>query len=208
MAKILYITANVKTVNDSFSLSVGQKFIQEYKRLNPNDEIEELDLFKTEIPFLDQAILGSVFGTVKYDELYEEHQRKFQLMTANLDQFIHADKYVFATPLWNLGVPPVLKAYFDNISIAGKTFKFTKEGPQGLLLEKKALCIQSSGGNYHTGISQGEEHGFSYIKTILAFFGVKDVQAIFIEGVTKSSNDTNKIKKNAIKEAKIIASNF
>ncbi len=208
MSKLLYITANVKEVLDSFSLSVGEEFIREYKRLNPNDEIIELNLFKTEIPFLDEQLVGSVFGTVKFDELDEEHKKKVQLMKSNLEQFINADKYVFATPLWNLGVPPVVKAYFDNVSIAGKTFKFTESGPQGLLTEKKALCIQSSGGIYHTSTSQGEEHGVPYMKTILAFFGVVDVQAVFIEGVNISTNDTVQIKKTAMEEVREIARNF
>ncbi len=208
MSKLLYITANVKEVKDSYSLSVGEEFLKEYENLNPTDEIIRLDLFKTEIPFLDEQLVGHVFGTVKYDEIDEEHKRKVQVMKSNLEQFIDADKYVFVTPLWNFSVPPVVRAYFDNVSVSGKTFKFTEKGHQGLLTGKKALCIQSSGGMYNKRGSQAVEHGVPYIKTILAFLGVVDVQAVFVEGVNMASNNAEQIKKEAIEEAQLIARNF
>ena len=67
------------------------------------------------------------------DTLTNEEQQKVDRLSAILDEFLAADKYVFVSPMWNLSFPPVLKAYIDAISIAGKTFKYTAEGPQGLL---------------------------------------------------------------------------
>lgn len=208
MSKLLYITANVKAATDSYSLSVGEAFINQYKKSNPDDEIITLDLFKKEIPFLDQQLIGFIFGYAKYDELDEEHKRKADALNANLEQFISADKYVFAVPLWNYSVPPVVRAYFDNISIAGKTFQYTEQGPKGLLTDKRALCIQAAGGFYHKGEVQKQEHGFSYIKTILAFMGIVDLQGVFIEGISQYPDKAGEFKSEAIKEAELIAQSF
>ena len=68
-------------------------------------------------------------------------KRKIERLAEILDEFLSADKYVFVSPMWNLSFPPVLKAYIDAITVAGKTFKYTAEGPQGLLTDKKVLHI-------------------------------------------------------------------
>ena len=54
-------------------------------------------------------------------------------MNTNLETFMNADRYVFVTPMWNFSYPPVVKAYLDNVAIAGKTFKYTENGSVGLL---------------------------------------------------------------------------
>ncbi|PNB70901.1 FMN-dependent NADH-azoreductase, partial [Pseudomonas sp. FW305-BF6] len=78
-------------------------------------------------------------------------------------QFVEADKYVFVTPMWNFSFPPVMKSYIDAVCVAGKTFKYTENGPQGLLGGKKALHIQASGGVYSEGPAAGMEMGHRYI---------------------------------------------
>jgi FMN-dependent NADH-azoreductase len=66
-------------------------------------------------------------------------------------QFLEADKYVFAEPLWNLGIPAVLKAYIDYISVSGVTFRYTAEGPVGMCQNKPAVNITGRGGTYSSG---------------------------------------------------------
>lgn len=71
------------------------------------------------------------------ETLTDDELMKVSRMSDILEEFLSADKYVFVTPMWNLSFPPVVKAYIDAISIAGKTFKYSAEGPQGLLTDKK-----------------------------------------------------------------------
>lgn len=208
MSRLLYVTANVKEINESYSLSVGKEFIDEYKKTNPNDEIITIDLFKTEVPFLDEQIVGHVFGSVKIESLDNDHKKKISLLMSNLEQFMSADKYVFAVPLWNFSVPPVVRAYFDNVSVSGKTFKFTDTGHEGLIKGRKALCIQAAGGFYYNAESQLPEHGYSYIKTIMSFMGIDDVQGVFIEGVNKNPDKAEEYKKEAINKVRVIAKSF
>lgn len=208
MSKVLYITANPKKVEDSYGLTVGEEFINEYKKNNPEDTVTAIDLFKLDISNVDKEIAELVDRVIKPDELDEEHKQIMQKMGNTVDEFIKHDKYVFVTPLWNLGVPPIVKTYFDNVCAVGKTFKYTETGAVGLLEGKKALHIQASGGIYSSGPMAPFEHGASYIKSILNFFGIHDVKQLFIEGVSIQQLDHDKIKQDAIDTAKVLAKTF
>ncbi|MGA9226445.1 MAG: NAD(P)H-dependent oxidoreductase, partial [Mesobacillus sp.] len=124
------------------------------------------------------------------------------------DQFVAADKYVFVTPMWNLSFPPKLKSYIDNIAIAGKTFKYTAEGPVGLLTDKKAVHIQARGGVYSEGPAKALEFGDSYLRAILGFMGVPEIETIAVEGMAATPDQAADIKQKAIDRAKEFAKQF
>ncbi|MCB2305535.1 FMN-dependent NADH-azoreductase [Clostridium estertheticum] len=211
MSKILYITANPKTKENSFSLAVGNEFLEAYKKSNPSDEIITLDLYKTEVPFIDEVVFsawGKLGAGVTFEKLDKGEQNKVVAMNNLLDQFIAADKYVFVTPLWNFTIPPMMKAYLDNICIVNKTFKYTQNGPVGLLTDKKAVHIQARGGVYSVGPAADFELGDRYINTILNFIGITDKQSIIVEGMNSAPDKADEIKKNAINEARKVAQKF
>lgn len=109
MANVLYITANPKPVEEAFSLSVGEEFINAYRENNPNDEIIRLDLYKIDVPFIDTDVFsgwGKLQNGQAFDELSAEEKQKVSAINKLTDQFVEADKYVFATPLWNFSFPP------------------------------------------------------------------------------------------------------
>src|SRR5208283_5923457 len=120
MAKLLYIICEIKPVENSPSLFVASEFINEYLKLNPNDEIHVLDLYRDYIQRTDADILsgwekinqGHAFVTLTDDE-----QRKIGRHLKLADQFIAADKYVFVTPMWNIGFPAEFKIYIDAICV-------------------------------------------------------------------------------------------
>lgn len=211
MSKVLYITANPKTKENSFSLSVGNEFLETYKKSNSQDEITILDLYKIEIPLIDEVVFsswGKFAAGVTFEQLTSEEQNKVAAMNTLLEQFLAADKYVFVTPLWNFTIPPMMKAYLDNICIANKTFKYTANGPVGLLTDKKAVHIQARGGVYSSGPAADFELGDRYINTVLSFIGITDKQSIIIEGMNATPDKANEIKENAIVKAKEIAQKF
>ncbi|MBX4260263.1 FMN-dependent NADH-azoreductase [Clostridium estertheticum] len=211
MSKILYITANPKTKENSFSLAAGNEFLETYKKSNPSDEIITLDLYKTEVPFIDEVVFsawGKLGAGVTFEKLDKEEQNKVVAMNNLLDQFIAADKYVFVTPLWNFTIPPMMKAYLDNICIVNKTFKYTQNGPVGLLTDKKAVHIQARGGVYSVGLAADLELGDRYINTILNFIGITDKQSIIVEGMNSAPDKADEIKKNAINKARKVAQKF
>lgn len=211
MSKLLYITANPKELNSSHGLSVGREFIDAYKENNKEDEVIEVDLYKTIVPHIDEDVFNAwdkLASGVDFKNLSEVEASKLTAINNNLSQFMDADKYVFVTPLWNFGVPPVLKAYIDNLCILGKTFEYTEKGPVGLLKDKKSIVIQSSGGIYGSDAMSALEHGKSYLNVVLGFIGVAERQEILIEGVNMVADGGMAIRNEKVKLAKELATDF
>lgn len=211
MATVLYITANPKTVDQSLSLSVGQEFLNAYRAANPNDQVIELDLYNIDLPEIDTDVFtawGKLAQGEEFTKLSAEEQRKAGRISELTEQFVSADKYVFVTPMWNLSFPPRLKTYIDSFCIAGKTFKYTEQGPQGLMTGKPAVHIQARGGYYSDGPAADFEFGDRYLRAILNFIGITDIQTIPIEGHAAEPNRTDEIKQAAIGKAQQIAKDF
>lgn len=185
VSKVLYITANPNTFGGSHSLAIGDAFITAYSEANPKDEIIKFDVYNEYVPIIDTDVLGAwgqLGAGAAFDSLTESQQKKIGRMNEILEQFLSADKYIFVTPLWNLSIPALAKAYIDNIVIAGRTFKYTENGPVGLLSGKKGVHIQARGGFYSEGPAAEFELGDKYVKTIFGFLGVTDFQSIISEG--------------------------
>ncbi|MCF6137501.1 FMN-dependent NADH-azoreductase [Pseudalkalibacillus berkeleyi] len=211
MAEVLYITANPKSVEESLGLAVGEEFIQAYREENPEDEIIRLDLYDYDIPYIDTDVFngwGKLQQGQEFDLLSPDEQDKVRRINVLTEQFKNADKYVFVTPLWNFSVPPKMKAYIDTVSIAGSTFKYTENGPVGLLEGKKALHIQARGGIYSEGPAADLEMGDRYIKAVMGFLGVTDTDSIIIEGHAFMPDKLEEIKGAALEKAKSYASQF
>ncbi|MDF2651868.1 MAG: FMN-dependent NADH-azoreductase [Paenibacillus sp.] len=210
MATVLYITAHPLDPQESFSLAVGKAFIETYREANPADEVVHLDLYKENIPQFDADVLrgwGKLRSGSTFDQLSDTEKSKVDRLGAIVDQFVAAAKYVYVSPMWNFSIPPVLKAYTDATSIPGKTFKYTTNGPVGLLPDKKALHIQASGSVYSEGPFVPLEMGYSYLNKVLQFYGVKSIEAIFVEG-TSLSEQAPFVKEKAIARAKEVANRF
>ena len=198
MSKVLYIKANIKKEGESRTFKVSDSFIEEYRNDNPNDEIITLDLYKENIDFLRPEDLGEIFGA-KNEESRNNPILKYAY------QFAEADKYVISAPMWNLSIPAILKAYIDYVSVTGITFKYTEEGPVGLLKDKKAVHIVSRGGEYGDA---PYEMGDRYLRTILGFFGIQDIKTIAVEGLDVVGADVEGKVEQGIKVAEDIARLF
>ncbi len=198
MSKVLYIKANIKNEGESRTFKVSDSFVEEYKKNNPQDEVVVLDLYKEKIDFLRPEDLGVVFGTK------DENSKKHPVLKYAY-QFAEADKYIIAAPMWNLSIPAILKAYIDYVSVTGITFKYTAEGPVGLLNNKKAVHIVSRGEEY---VDVPYEMGDRYLRTILGFFGINDVETIAVENVDIMGADVQGKVEDGIKRAKLIAEKF
>lgn len=211
MAKVLYITAHPLNETKSYSMAVGKTFIDTYKEVNPNDEVINIDLFKEDIPQIDADVFsgwGKLQSGKDFEELTADEKEKVGRLSELCEQFISADKYVFVTPLWNFSFPPVLKAYIDAVSVAGKTFKYTENGSVGLLTDKKALHIQARGGIYSEGPAAEKEMGHRYLSAAMEFYGVPSFEGLFIEGHSAMPEKAQEIKENAIARAKDLAHTF
>lgn len=198
MNKVLYIKANIKNEGESRTFRVSDNFVEEYKKNHPEDEIIVLDLYKEDIDFLRPDDLGKIFGP-------KDEESKKNPILKYAYQFAEADKYIIAAPMWNLSIPAILKAYIDYISVTGITFKYTAEGPVGLLKGKKAVHIVARGGEYENA---PYEMGDRYLRTILGFFGITDVETIAIENVDVIGADVEGKIEEGIRKANLLAQSF
>jgi FMN-dependent NADH-azoreductase len=202
MSKVLYIKANPKPEGESRTLRISDSFIENYKEFHPKDEIITLDLYKEDIRPLTADDLNVVFGP-KTDGSKNHPVLKYAY------QFAEADKYVIAGPLWNLSVPGIVKLYFDYVSCVGVTFNYVSGGGvAGLLEGKKAMHIVTRGGEYSTPPLSEYELGDRYVRTILGFFGVYDVNTLAVENLDRSGTDVEAVLADAIKDAQEKAKNF
>ncbi|MCA1060722.1 FMN-dependent NADH-azoreductase [Rossellomorea aquimaris] len=211
MAQVLYITAHPHDDTQSYSMAVAKAFMDTYKEVNPGDQVIHLDLYQEHIPHIDADVFsgwGKLQSGKGFEELSSEEQMKVRRLNELSDQFIAADKYVFVTPFWNFSFPPVMKAYIDSVAVAGKSFKYTEQGPVGLLTDKKAIHIQARGGIYSEGPAAGMEMGHRYLSIIMQFFGVPSFEGVFVEGHAAMPDKADEIKQNAISRAKDAAHTF
>jgi FMN-dependent NADH-azoreductase len=211
MAQVLYITAHPHDDTQSYSMAVAKAFMDTYKEVNPDDQVVHIDLYREHIPHIDADVFsgwGKLQTGKGFEELSSEEKSKVNRLNELSEQFISADKYVFVTPMWNFSFPPVMKAYIDSVAVAGKSFKYTEQGPVGLLTDKKAIHIQARGGIYSEGPAAGMEMGHRYLDIIMQFFGVPSFEGVFVEGHAAMPDKAQEIKENAIARAKDAAHTF
>ena len=204
---------NSKPQDLSTSKKAGRAFIDKYKQKNPNDIIEELDLYTSDIPDINYKIFTSRATPVtgeSYNNLCDEDKQKVDKINALCDQFLNADKYVIAAPMWSVMFPSILKRYLDCIIINGKAIFISENEVKGLLdnKERKMAYIQSSGGVYPKIISAKFNHGVNYIHDIFKFLGVKQFEKVMVEGVDMSTIGEEKALAKALKDIDYIIDDF
>lgn len=99
-----------------------------------------------------------------------------------------ADVLVIGAPMYNFSVPSTLKAWIDHIAKAGVTFKYTEQGPVGLLTGKRAILVVGSGGVYSEGPYAAADFVVPYLKTVLGFLGIAQVEVLRVEGVAGAAS--------------------
>ena len=211
MSSLLYITSHPLKTKESKSLTTGEAFLEEWKKFNPEGKITKLDLFKTEIPKLDEntfEVWGKLKSGVSFDALTEMEQEKMKVHDKLINEFINADKIVFVNPMWNHFFPPEMKQYIDVLCVAGKTFRYTAEGLTGLLEGKKVLHIQSAGGIYYHKTGEIVDFGSEYLEHMMNFFGINDFTSVYIEGADAFPDKEEEILALAAEEAKKTAAVF
>lgn len=206
MSTLLAIKAHPLSAAEATSILVFDRFLETYQESHPQDTIEVLDLYNSNLPEIDYDIASAQYAMrkgTKFSELTALQQEKMTRFNQYTVQFLAADKLVIANPLWNLNVPSKLKAWFDTACVTGKSFKYTANGPVGLATGKRALHIQSSGGFYN-----GKDLSSQYVKGTLEFLGINEVDQLFIEGIDHYPEKAAETIQNAIDQAQTIAKNF
>ena len=141
-----------------------------------NAEVIERNVAYDNLAFPDDTFLEAIFHR---GELNEEQQKATKLSDGLVDELMASDILVIGAPMYNFGIPASLKAYFDLLARAGKTYQYNEQGyPVGLVKNKKAIVVITTG-----GVSLGSPLDFSknYIAAFLDFLGIKDIEFIELD---------------------------
>jgi len=139
--------------------------------------VVERDLAANPIPVLDGEIAGALRGG---DNLNQRQQEAVTLSDQLIEELKNSDTVVIAAPMYNFSVPTQLKNWFDIIARAGVTFTYTENGPVGLIEGKKVIVVTTRGGMHKNSPT---DLMVPYLKTILGFVGMTDVDVIYSEAL-------------------------
>jgi FMN-dependent NADH-azoreductase len=183
-----------------------QSFLQSYQKNNPADSIDELDLYKAEIPVIDGEVLEAWIKTE--NQLTTEEKMRLAKIDHFTRQFLNADKVVIAAPMWNLQFPPNLIAYIATITVAGKTFAYSETGWQGLVPDKPVLLLHVRGGVFSHGPAKAYDHAVPYLQSIFSILGISNFKTIICEGIEEKPDKADVIFQQAVSEATALAERF
>ncbi|MFZ6778122.1 FMN-dependent NADH-azoreductase [Undibacterium sp. Ji83W] len=126
---------------------------------------------------------------------------------AYVEELIAADIVVIGAPMYNFSIPTQLKAWIDRVAVAGKTFRYGANGPEGLLSQSKKLIIAASRGSVYSAGSPAAayEHHDSYLMGLMSFLGIVDITAIRAEGLAFSPEAKEAAIKQALNEIAALA---
>lgn len=193
MTTILHISSS-SNLSTSVTRQIGSIVVNELEVFHSAIKIIERDLVKNPVPHINPEFLDSMFSDKK--------ERPELLMSNQLiDELLASDIIVIEAPMYNFGIPSVLKAWIDHIARSGKTFKYTASGSEGLAIDKKAILILGRGGIYSEGANKALDYQESYLRSILGFIGITYVESVVIEGVAMGAEIASAALENAKKQA-------
>ena len=164
------------------SSRLTEQFVAEWRAHHPDSRVTVRDLAADAVPHLDAARFGAF--TTAAEARSAEQQAVIAYSDTLIAELKAADVIVLGLPLYNFGVPSQLKAYFDHVARAGVTFRYTANGPEGLLTGKKAYVFATRGGLY-AGTPLDTQT--NYVRDFLRFIGIADVEFVYAEGLNISA---------------------
>lgn len=184
--KILHVDSSI--LGDySTSKKITAKIIENFKSKNNETEISYLDLSINPLPHFDGTMLNADY--IKKEDV--------ELNKKILNTFFESDIIVIGAPMYNFSIPSQLKSWIDRLLISGVTFKYTENGPIGLVNNKKLIIVSTKGGLYPDNIPNYQN---DYLKAVFNFIGITDIKIINAEGLNLGENYKNESLDKAFKE--------
>lgn len=184
--KILQINASARSAGAN-STRLADAITARLLAQHPEAEVTLRDLASDPHPVLDEPALGALFTPA--EQRTPEQAARVALDDALIAQVQATDVLVLGVPMYNFGVPVQLKTWIDAIARAGVTFRYTANGPEGLIKGKKVYIALARGGLYRGTPADSQ---VPYLKSVLAFLGMTDVEFIFAEGLAMGAESAGK----------------
>ena len=157
MKKMLHIIATPRG-EESRTLEVTGAFLEAFRKGHPDWIVEGLDLSKENLPSLTLKRVDGKYVLLSGKDLSGDLKEAWEEIVRYIEKFMSADGYLISTPMWNFGIPYMLKHYIDIIIQPKYMFRYTETGPEGLVKNKKMVVIASRGGDY----SSKESHAADF----------------------------------------------
>ena len=180
MSQLLFVKSSVFG-NGGQSSKLADHFIQRWKAEHDDAQVVVRDLVDQPIAHFDLNAISAL--STEATERSPDQQEIVKVSDTLIGEVQGADAIVIAAPMYNFAVPSQLKAWFDQIARNGVTFRYTENGPVGLLQDKPVYILATRGGQYHEA---GLDYQVPWLKLILGFVGLKNVQVILAEGLNMS----------------------
>lgn len=190
MKKVLHIKSSING-NRSYSAKLSNALIKKLRHRYTDLHVVTRDLSEENFPHLHGDIFASFF--VPTDELSSEQETLRQNSDRAIDEVLKTDILIIDAPMYNFGIPSQLKAWLDHICRAGITFKYGEKGPKGLIQNTKTYIAMASGGVYSESPASQMDFVSPYLKTILGFLGITDVEIVRAEGTAMTETQEKSI---------------
>lgn len=160
------------SVNTSNSKKLGDELMGKLEALHPGAIVQQRDLNQG-MSFIDESWVTANFTPV--DQRSEEQQQRLALSDELIDEIRQADHIVLTTPMYNFSIPATLKTWIDLVCRAGVTFRYTADGPVGLIKGKRIDIIITTGG---VPLQSPVDFVSDYLKQVFRFIGIEDINII------------------------------
>lgn len=188
MSKILLVTSSPRG-DASLSTKVARDLAERLQQAIPGSKLSVRDLVADPLPHIEPEFASGIYTPA--DARTSAQSKAVAVSDRTLDDLFAADHIILATGLINFGISSTLKSWVDHIARSGRTFSYGESGPKGLVTGKKAYLVLASGGVYSEGPSAVYDFAIPYLKAVLGFIGMTDVEVIRVEG-TGMGEDTIK----------------
>jgi FMN-dependent NADH-azoreductase len=198
--KLIHIIATPRE-DLSRTLQVSEVFLDAFKKSHPDWVIDELDLFRENLPPLSIKSVTGKYVLLEGKDLFGSLKEIWGEILQHIERFKTSELVLISTPMWNFHIPYILKHYIDLIVQPKYLFRYREDGTvEGLVKNKKMVVITSRGGQY-SGENNSFDHQEPYLRQIFGFVGFTDIQFIKVEPMDLG----HEIRERKIKEAQKIA---
>jgi FMN-dependent NADH-azoreductase len=196
--KLLHIDSSVLGPH-SVSRQVSAAIVDRLQKATPDLQVTYRDLTTTPLAHLSGSHLAAAQGALPEAVALQQDLAAGQTV---LEEFLAADIVVIGAPMYNFTIPSQLKAWIDRILVAGKTFKYSAQGVEGLAGNKRVIIAISRGGFYGAGTpSAAAEHLETYLHSVFSFIGIANPEIIVAEGVQIGPEQREKALESALTAA-------
>jgi FMN-dependent NADH-azoreductase len=208
LPKLLHLACSPRA--DSESAAGARVFLDQFRRVRPDWDIDLMDLWRDHLPEFTGEILDAKYARLNGKAFTDAQRDGFAEAERIAIRLSLADRVLISTPMWNFSIPYKLKQWLDVIIQPGLTFRFDPaQGYLPLLKDRPTLVILASGGDFVTGMNRGRvDMATPYLREALRFVGISNVRFVPLGPTTGPAEPIGDARKSAYRRLVEIATGF